>query len=47
MAGNKFDTGFAKEVVTNVTITYTGLYNQKIKFEGTLQQAIRHLTNKI
>ena len=47
MAGNKFDTGFAKEIVKDITITYVGLYDTKVTFKGTLQQAIRHLSSKL
>ena len=47
MAGNKYDTVFEKEKVKDIEITYTGLYNQKITFTGTIEQAIRHLIQKL
>ena len=47
MAGNKVDTGFKKEVVTHVKMTYIGLYNTPVTFEGTPEQAIRHLSSKL
>lgn len=47
MAGNKFDTGFQKEIVEKVKIEYVGLYNTPVTFEGTLVQAIRHLGSKL
>ena len=45
MAGNKFDTPFRKAVVKKVRIEYVGLYKTPIAFEGSIDQAIRHLTS--
>ena len=47
MAGNKFDTGFSKEIVKDVKLSYIGLYGTKVTFKGTVEQAIRHLSSKL
>lgn len=44
MAGNKYDTPFARVRVDRVKIEYKGLYDTKTVFEGTIDQAMMHLT---
>ena len=44
MAGNKYDTPFARVRVDKVKIEYKGLYDTKSVFEGTIDQAMMHLT---
>ena len=45
MAGNKYDTPFARIRVDKVKIEYVGLYKTPVAFEGSIDQAIRHLTS--
>ena len=47
MAGNKFDTQFEKVKVTEAKLLYTGLYGTEVVVEGTPQQIIKHLLDKI
>ena len=44
MAGNKYDTPFARVRVDKVKIEYKGLYDTPTVFEGTINQAMMHLT---
>ena len=45
MAGNKYDTEFAKHKVNKVKIKNKGLYGSPTTWEGNIYQAITHLTN--
>ena len=44
MAGNKYDTPFARVRVDKVKIEYKGLYDTPTVFEGKINQAMMHLT---
>ncbi len=47
MAGNKFDTAFEKEKITEAKIIYKGLYDTPIELTGTPQQIIKYLIDRI